>query len=386
MTIIEQARRITDEATVRLAIHGQTVELDPLWLLACSTEVFDVDPSCRQRRFDPIDVDPDLRFLAQRTVDGLLYVDFSDGRTRRFDPTELARRVLLHDAEAPPRAEPWSMSEAAPPSVPATTIPTIDWAQVEAGNTAALLQVLDGFHRLGCFTLRGTPTTPGSLLDIAAHFGRVSATNFGVLFDVETLPQPVDLAYSAAGLAAHTDQPYRRPTPGLQFLHTLCNDAPGGESTVADGLAGTDALRVADPDGFAALCDLDVEFRYDIGTDAVVRQAPVIELDRHGTLQQLRFSPRLDTPPLAGREVLSAWFRGRRWLSDWFDSAANHVEFKMIAGDVLVVDNHRIVHGRRSFDPSVGRRHLQGCYIDHDGPDTMWRLLSRRLEGNGVTA
>jgi gamma-butyrobetaine dioxygenase len=376
VTIMERGSTEIAEVTVRLDVHGRTVEAPPLWLLACSTEPFDLDPSSCQRLFDPAEADPDLRIVAQRMVSGVLHVDFSDGRTRRFDPHELTRRALQADPEALPDPVPWATLK---------EVPTIDWADVEAGGTACLRRVLGDFHRLGCFTVHGAPTEPGSLHAIAGRFGRVSATNFGTLFDVESLPQPVDLAYSAVGLAAHTDQPYRRPTPALQFLHTLCNDAPGGESTIADGVAGSEALRRADPDGYAALCDVDVEFRYDVGADVVVHRATVIELDRHGVLRQLRFSPRVDSPPLTDPVVLSAWFRARRWLSEWFADSAHHVEFKMVAGDVLVVDNHRVLHGRRPFDPSVGRRHLQGCYIDHDGPATMWRMLTRQLGEHGAT-
>lgn len=364
-----------DESLVWLDVDGRPAELAPLWLLACSMEPFDRCPTSRQRLFDPADVAADLRVVGHREEQGILHVDFSDGRTRRFDIAELTDRMRLADHEAPPPPTPWTTLD---------EIPAIDWRDVEAGNTECLRRVLDGFHRFGCFTVRGAPTEPGSLHDIAGRFGRVSATNFGVLFDVESVPNPVDLAYSPVGLAAHTDQPYRRPTPALQFLHTLCNDAPGGESTVTDGLAGCNELRRVDPNGFAALCDLDVEFRYDVGTDVVVHRAPVIELDRHGALRQLRFSPRLDTPPLVAPEVLAAWFRARRWLAEWFDDSAHRVEFKMIAGDVLVVDNHRVLHGRRPFDPGVGRRHLQGCYIDHDGPDSMWRLLTRGLGGDRI--
>ncbi len=380
MTILEHEPYATTTAietatsfpTVLLDVDDRRVEVQALWLLACSTEPFDLDPSSRQRVHDPAEVDPLLGVVAQRIVGNELHVDFSDGRVRRFDCAELARRAVLADREAPPTPVPWATPR---------DLASIDWVDVEAGDPERLRRVLDGLHRVGCFTIHGAPTEPGSLHDIAARFGRVSGTNFGTLFDVESLPRPVDLAYSAAGLAAHTDQPYRRPTPGLQFLHTLCNDAPGGESTVVDGLAGVIALRAADPDGFAALCELEVEFRYDIGTDVVVHRAPVIELDRHGDLRQLRFSPRVDTPPLALPVVSAAWFRARRWLAEWFADPAHRMEFKMVAGDVLVVDNHRLLHGRRPFDPSIGRRHLQGCYIDHDGPATMWRLLDRQLHG-----
>jgi gamma-butyrobetaine dioxygenase len=38
-----------------------------------------------------------------------------------------------------------------------------------------------------------------------------------------------------------------------------------------------------------------------------------------------------------------------------------------------------VLHGRTEFDAAKGVRHLQGAYIDHDGPDTMFRLAVRRL-------
>ena len=44
----------------------------------------------------------------------------------------------------------------------------------------------------------------------------------------------------------------------------------------------------------------------------------------------------------------------------------------------MFMDNHRALHGRTKFDSSKGHRHLQGAYIDHDGPDTMYRLAIRR--------
>ncbi len=369
MTVIERSAADRSVSLPRLQLDGRSVELTALWLLACSNEDFDLDPSSRQRLFDPSEVDEGLSIVGYRDADGVLSVDFSDGRTRTFERSELERRAVLADPEAPPCPDPWETLNA---------VPSIDWTAVVSNDAPLMRAVLDGYFRLGCFTVTGTPTERGSLHDIAGRFGRVAATNFGTLFDVESTPQPIDLAYSAAGLAAHTDQPYRRPTPGLQFLHTLYNDAPGGASTMTDGLAGTLGLRDADPEAFEALCDLDVEFRYDIGVDVVANQAPVIDLDRHGRLRQLRFSPRLDMPPLTSAERLSAWFRGRRWLSTWFDDPTHHVEFKMETGDVLVVDNHRVLHGRRPFDAAGGRRHLQGCYIDHDGPATMWAMLNRQ--------
>ena len=179
-------------------------------------------------------------------------------------------------------------------------------------------------------------------------------------------------------LSAHTDQPYRAPTPGIQFLHTIVNDAPGGASTIVDGLATVSAFAAADPEAHDLLCSVPVEFRYDIGTDVKVGRAPIIERRPDGSLRQFRFSPRLDFAPLLDRERLEVFYRGRRWLSEALNDSTRQIEYRMDAGDVLVVDNHRVLHGRTSFDPTSGHRHLQGCYIDHDGPITEWILANRR--------
>lgn len=44
----------------------------------------------------------------------------------------------------------------------------------------------------------------------------------------------------------------------------------------------------------------------------------------------------------------------------------------------MMFDNNRVLHGRTSFDPNEGLRHLQGCYIDHDGPRARYRVLTAR--------
>jgi gamma-butyrobetaine dioxygenase len=361
--------------------------LHPLWLRSRSQEIGDVDPSNRQRLFEPTDIAERLVIesaeLRVATATDDLDVEVANELIVRFDDAHTTRHSVesiligvgeLPDPDALPSPRPWTESPSA--------MPTLDWSQI--GEPAAVLEALTEFHRSGWFLLTGTPTTPASLLDIAGTFGRVSATNFGVLFDVETNPDATDLAYTPAGLSAHLDQPYRRPTPGLQFLHTLVNDAVGGESTVVDGLAAVTALRAHDPSGFQLLSRLPVEFRYDIGTDVVVERAPIIDLDVDGHLRQIRFSPRLDFAPAVDPDVLDQFYAARRWLAEWLNNPTHQLEFKMNAGDVLVVDNHRVLHGRTSFDPSTGRRHLQGCYIDHDGPATMWRLMRRRSAASSI--
>lgn len=53
------------------------------------------------------------------------------------------------------------------------------------------------------------------------------------------------------------------------------------------------------------------------------------------------------------------------------------VEHLLAAGEVLLVDNRRVLHARTEFDPSDGR-HLQGCYIDIDAVESRARLAGAR--------
>ena len=355
------------EGRLEVRLDGVDRTFHPRWLLDRSVDAPEVDPTSRQRLFEPADVSNELA-ITEVWLDptGTINVVFDDGRSLRATHDQLSRWIGP-DPEAPPAARPW-------PTL--ASLPTIAWDSV--GDDDPLREILEAFHTLGVFVITGTPTAPGSLHHITRRFGRVSPTSFGPLFDVRSVPEPDDLAYASVGLSAHLDQPYRRPTPGIQFLHTLVNDAPGGESTVVDGLAAVEALRRHDHAWFTTLCELPVEFRYDVGSDVVVATAPVIELGADGSLRQFRFSPRLDFAPYAEPEVLDAYYDARRWLADWLNDPSHQFEFKMAPGDVLVVDNHRVLHGRRPFESLGGHRHLQGCYIDHDGPATTWRLLCRQ--------
>ena len=167
--------------------------------------------------------------------------------------------------------------------------------------------------------------------------------------------------------------------PGIQLLHCIRNEAPGGDSTLVDGLAAAMALEAAHPAWHAALVETEVEWRYDMGTDTVIDRGHVLEYDRHDRYRQIRLNTKLDEPVVRQGHDLTDFYAGRRWLTAWSNDPAHQVTFRLRPGDVMFMDNHRALHGRTAFEPSQGHRHLQGCYIEHDGPDTMYRLTVRRL-------
>jgi gamma-butyrobetaine dioxygenase len=157
------------------------------------------------------------------------------------------------------------------------------------------------------------------------------------------------------------------------------NETHGGLSTLVDGFAVAQALRQEAAAAFAILASTPVRFKYiDAGTE-LTASAPPIELDVSGELRAIHFSPRLDFVPLFPPAQLDAYYRARQQFDHRLRAPDFEIRFLLRAGDLVMFDNCRLLHGRSGFDPAEGLRHLQGCYIDIDGPRSLYRVLRRRL-------
>ena len=62
----------------------------------------------------------------------------------------------------------------------------------------------------------------------------------------------------------------------------------------------------------------------------------------------------------------------------------NQVERKLVEGDVAFVDNRRVLHGRRAFDPSTGRRHIRTCYGEREELLSSIRMIERARKARQV--
>ncbi|MEO0679719.1 MAG: TauD/TfdA family dioxygenase, partial [Pseudomonadota bacterium] len=51
------------------------------------------------------------------------------------------------------------------------------------------------------------------------------------------------------------------------------------------------------------------------------------------------------------------------------------MRFLMKAGECMVFDNHRIVHGRAAYEAESGERWLRGCYTDRAKMRSTYRAL-----------
>jgi gamma-butyrobetaine dioxygenase len=356
---------------------GRRFALHPIWLRERCRDARSMDLRTGQRLHDPSDLDPALAVTSvSEPASGRFRVRFSDGHESEFVARELLEEAALapadHDVPAPRL---WNAATG--------EVRRFEWS--DQPEDRQLRQWLGQFLETGFIVFSGVPTEPRSLFRVGSVFGFTRETNFGALFDVRSTAAASDLAYTSLPLDPHTDNPYRDPVPGVQLLHCLANETSGGQSTLVDGFAAARALEARDPVAFALLSRTPVRFRYQDEATELVASAVPIELDADGGLVAIHFSPRLDFVPLRPPDQLESYYRARRVFDHLLRSPEFEIRFRLAPGELLMMDNRRLLHGRAGFDPDEGLRHLQGCYIDIDGPRSLYRVVRRRLAAGNPT-
>ena len=105
----------------------------------------------------------------------------------------------------------------------------------------------------------------------------------------------------------------------------------------------------------------------------------MIQIDEKQEFKQVRFSPRLDFVPLMEKDELEVFYLARKKISELYNSEKFKLEFKLAKGDLIMMDNYRLLHGRTSYDTNDGNRFLQGCYIDYDSTEGKLKHLKRKF-------
>ena len=242
----------------------------------------------------------------------------------------------------------------------------------------ALATWLENTQSFGLSLVTGLDARHDAGMEVAKRIGFLRETNFGTTFQVQSKPNPNNLAYTAVALPTHTDLPNQELPPGFQFLHCLANEAEGGGSTFADGLAIATDLRANDIEAFNMLSSVSIPFRfYDEDTDIRSRKH-VITLNLDGKISEICFNAHiadfLDIDP----KLMKSYYRAYGKFMKMTRSNAYLISLRLAVGEMVVFDNRRILHGRDAFNPETGFRHHHGCYVDRGEFESRLRVLKRR--------
>jgi alpha-ketoglutarate-dependent taurine dioxygenase len=247
-------------------------------------------------------------------------------------------------------------------------------------NAAARSRWLARLLTNGIAFLSELPATDDAILEAMSLVGRVAETNYGLVFDVRSVAQPENLAFSDLGLGLHTDNPYREPVPGFQALHMLIASPDGGENLFADGLALAAHLRQNDPDAFTRLTRTAVPFRYQSKDADLYAERPLIQLSCDGAVTGVHYNNRSIAPLRLSLDDTQAFYDAYRKFALLLRDLKFQLKFRLRSGDLVLFDNQRILHGRTPFSSAKHARHLRGCYLTRDSVYSESALLRRQAE------
>ena len=351
--------------------NGSKKEIHPFWLRERVNGKDFIDKGSQQRLFDPTELKENIKIKNVSLSDRYLKVAFDDGVETKLTIQSILKEFSnVNDIGLIEKIE-WDSS-------------LNNLNNFEFNNNIfeekMMYEALISFYKYGFVIFKKVPTENNFIVKFANSIGSIRRTNFGEFFNVKSKPNPNDLAYTSLPLAPHTDNPYRNPVPCIQLLHCIENEVSGGYSTLVDGYTVTEKLKKDYPNYFKILTEIKVKYQF-IDQDVVLEDwSEMIKLDENKNFKQVRFSPRLDFVPLMDKEKLDLYYAARNKISELYNSDTYRLEFKLVPGDLLMMDNYRLLHGRSSYDANEGNRFLQGCYIDYDSTEGKLKHLKRKFK------
>ena len=346
-------------------------EIHPFWLRERVNGEEYLDKGTQQRLFDPTFLNNDISINKANISENFLEINFNDGVNSKLEIEKITSEFSKEDVVIKSiEKQKWDSS--------LKNIKNFKF-QENFYDSREMYELLVSFYKYGFVIIKDVPSTKNYIVEFANSIGSVRRTNFGEYFDVKSKPDPNDLAYTSLALAPHTDNPYRNPVPCIQLLHCIESKVTGGLSTLVDGFTVTEDLKKENPDFYKILTEVKVRFRF-IDKEVILETiCPLIELDENNSFKQVRFSPRLDYVPILDKEKLDLYYQARTKLSEMYNSEKYRIEFKLKPKDLMMMDNHRLLHGRTSYETKEGERYLQGCYIDYDSSEGKLRHLKRKF-------
>ena len=374
-----RSARVEDDVVVVTWQGGGESRFNTWWLIDNSPMPEHINRDTREPTLD-LSTLPDVFRAETATVDasGTLYVTWSDG----VSPCHYhAGWLAAHDIDSGgfrgddrPAPQHWDAAALEAP-------PSLDGAAILQDDDA-LAAWLDAVAVWGIGRLHGVSSDPGTVQRVAERIGTPRATNFGLVFDVQSKIAPDTNAYTALELTPHVDLPTREYQPGLQILHCLENTATGGEAVMVDGFRLADALAEDDAAAFAVLCDQPFDFANRARSTDYRWRSPVIVRETDpaapGRYREVRVAGFLRGPLAMPAEAVGEAYRALRRMFALSREPRFQLRFTYRPGDLVLFDNRRLLHGRTAFDPTAGERWLQGIYLERDELYSRIRVLRRQ--------
>ncbi|KAJ5183886.1 hypothetical protein N7492_001502 [Penicillium capsulatum] len=243
-------------------------------------------------------------------------------------------------------------------------------------NEEKFAGAMQNLNRTGLIFVKDIPQSREMVEKIATRMGPLRNSFYGSTWDVRTVPQAKNVAYTNQFLGFHMDLLYMNEPPGYQLLHCLENSCEGGESLFVDTFKAAYELRQRSKKKYDILTQRNLAYEYRHENSLYYNEWPVIETSRFskGLIDRVNYSPpfqsALPSSASAGKSVPwkehKAFADALKTFSNLLERQKAIFELKLNPGECVIFANRRVAHARRQFNTSSGSRWLAGAYVDED--------------------
>ena len=367
-----------EKEKVKEKVKIRSSSFSPLFLRDACTCSKCVDPSSKQKKFRTTDIPDDIKVLSLiEQHNGDVQIRWKNDIPGLGDHMSTFSKLFLTTVSRAGRQILSRFDNFKYYSWDANTISKhLQFVNYESymATEETLYRALEMLQRYGLLLVRGVPKSETAVEEIANRIGNLRDSLYGRTWDVRPIPEAKNVAYTSQHLGLHMDLLYMRDPPGLQFLHCLENSCEGGASLFSDSFQAIFNLpwKIEDK-----LKKFNISYHYRNAGEHYHCQHPVIET-RHRYLRAVNYSPPFqDNFPIG--DDLGPGIEALRQLANQLESPENLFEYKLQEGECVIFANRRVVHGRKEFDTSTGKRWLKGAYIDTDVFRSRYRVMKEKF-------
>ena len=235
-------------------------------------------------------------------------------------------------------------------------------------SPAAVRSFLDSLLRRGYGRIRGVKTDDASFFKILKRLG-FDGSQSQLITEREVLHHDGS-GGSAHLLPPHTEAPHRDPMPDYHIRLCVETSLKGGDMILVDGLNAVNTLAMESPIAAAELSRWPMLFVGD-RSGSERRLVPMLETGVDGSLRRIIFNDRAAIDFACPDDRLGVCAEAYELLSRVVEREGIQNHFRVQAGDLVVIDNRRVLHGAKSG--SSGERTMLCGSMDRSHIMSTWR-------------
>ena len=322
--------------------------------------------------------------VAELTNDGDLRLKWHPGEVVSIHQAAWLGNSLLNDSEL---SGSWLSGTTLWDASTISSLPIYDFHKLNSSELARLRpfdQILDS----GVCLVHDVPLSSNAIQTIAKWFGQMSPNPYAdnpndpTLASIRVDPKNPVATRMCHFLGPHTDTCWRQTLTGLLFMHCIKAHPDGGRSLLVDGFTVANRLREIDFDAFELLSTVPINFEAKVSEQDEWRSwGRVISVTADGVIQGIKYNGNSIGHLQLPRHLIAPMLRALEKFESILYDRDLWWQPRLQPGEALVIDNHRVLHGREAFDPTTGERHLTTCSVDRDDFHNNYRRIARKLGG-----